>query len=159
MKIVLSTQVQNRNRNFSIQVEDIFDNKNPQKIQDMLDTLDEFIPSGQNLPIHVQYSPENQFDSQSTSSIPDKGSQTYLKKPWKKNQGHALEKTFPATNRQIGYLRDILCQLNIPESKICQDYNVDCIEHFPGNVAQKLIGDLLKTLSQSKHNKGTRYEY
>ena len=94
MKIILSTQVQNRNRNFSIQVEDIFDNKNPQKIQDMLDTLDEFIPSGKNLPIHVQYSPESQFDSQSTSFIPDKGSQTYLKKPWKRIRGMIRKKRF-----------------------------------------------------------------
>ena len=159
MKIVLSTQVQNRNRNFSIQVEDIFDNKNPQKIQDMLDTLDEFIPSGKNLPIHVQYSPDNQLESPTTTSSPDKGSQPYQKKPWKKNPGNQTEKSYPATSKQIQYLRDILVRLNIPESQICQDYNVDCIEHFAGQVAQKLIGELLNTAPPNKQRKGSRYGY
>ena len=159
MKIVLSTQVQNRNCNLAVQLEDTFDNKNPQKIQEMLDTLDEFIPSGQNPPIHVQYSPEKQPESPTTTSCPDKDFQPYQKKPWKKNQGNQPEKSYPATSKQIQYLRDILVRLNIPESKICQDYNVDCIENFAGQVAQKLIGELLKTAPPNKQIKGSSYGY
>ena len=119
MKVIVSIQSQDPNKTYSIQIEEVMDEKNPQKIKHMKETLGEFIPMGQT-PVHVQCLPA---PSEKELVLPS-----------------GKQKTISGS--QLKYLRDLLRKNNISESQCCSENNVGSLEQLTNDATRALINEL-----------------
>lgn len=152
MELVITASYEQNGKNFNVKATDQVETQNDPKIQMMKSVIEDIVPEGQPFQIQVRCLPEKQVSSESCSaqSVQEKGAFANPNKTWKKKTGNQQKQSYPITERQLKYLCDTLRKLQIPETQICQEYNVDRIENLAGRDAQKLIGELLQSLqSQS----------
>lgn len=120
MRVIVTKQIHEHNMTASIQVEEIMDEKNPQKIKNMKEVLGEFVPMGQTSTIQVQCLPA----------------------PFEKNPASHPGKQIMISGSQLKYLRDLLRKNNISEAQCCREKNVERLEELPNDVARPLINEL-----------------
>lgn len=120
MRVTVSAQIQDPNKTYSIQIEELMDEKNPQKIKNMKETLCEFIPMGQTPVVHVQCLPA---PSEKELVLPS-----------------GKQKTISGS--QLKYLRDLLRKNNISESQCCSENNVGSLEQLTNDATRALINEL-----------------
>lgn len=120
MRIILTTQLQDRNRLVSVQVEETMDERNPKKIQCMKDALADFFPHGQTPPVEVQC----------------------LAAPAEKSLDSSSGKQKLISKDQLKYLRDLLRKNHISETQCCQENNVSCLNQLSNDATRALIDEL-----------------
>ena len=143
MRVIITAQAQDRNRTLSIQVEEIMDERNPQKIKIMKETLNDFVPMGQSPQVQVQCEPEKLTTAEFGVIEPVSGNAPPSNQQ-KKQFANQPQKPELITASQTKYLRDLLKKHQIQEFRFCKDHNVDDIEHLSGKEARDIIGQLAK---------------
>ena len=120
MRVIVTKQIHEQNMTASIQIEELMDEKNLQKIKNMKEVLGEFVPNGQSSTVQVQCLPA----------------------PSEKNPAPHPGKQKMISANQLKYLRDLLRKNNISEAQCCRENNVNRLEELPNDVARPLINEL-----------------
>ena len=126
MRVIVTKQIHEHNMTASVQVEELMDEKNPQKIKNMKDVIGELVPMGQSSTVQVQCLPA----------------------PSERNPAPHPGKQKMISGNQLKYLRDLLRENNISEAQCCKENNVNRLEELSNDVARPLIKDLKQRIEQ-----------